>query len=933
MPLEFFEYKVNAAVNRWIDDSTPIPNTLIIPTEYRGKPVTEIRPNCFTGRAEIERVIIPATLKAIGAHAFEGCKNLKTISPNPESVHNTLPEALEIIEERAFANTPLSGMLALLGKYLDIHDEAFENAHALKRIVVGSESLKLGKGTFRSCDSLEMVIGNPKLESIPEECFAYCKDLKIMALPFRSVSERGFYLNTRLDTIKPFKKLRSVGQDAFFGCRALKNIPEKWKGSENMKSKTTDDTLVFPENWDDLLDAELAKTEMNPEEREYAILEAVWNDEPVPPLLKLKIKCNDGNPGPIPIRIKGSFRNYSGYKFSVILPASLGAVEFICEDLGNLSGIIDYLAEENCPVYLHGKRVGNYYEVNDIEPTAKSGPLLSKDFFKEMIRRARESVMHEEVSKKKPYYLRTEEEFKAFLAACSATLPPWVQAAAQKELLTLTNSSSKLGDQAAHAKLALEILLNIQWDPPSNLYIPNVDEARRSLDRQFYGMDDVKQPISELLAQMNRTRKLPDEDLLLVGPPGVGKTYIINAISKILQLPVVMLDFSGIGRDPDEITGTNRIYQNAKPGTLLSGYFTHRTSTVILFLNEVDKAVSNGKMGSDVLLSILDGAGMKEGFLEQVIPTDNVLCLATANDLDKLSPPLRSRFRVVHLAPYSSNEKLEIWRNFALPKALENANIAPDELQFADQAEEMLIKQYATEAGVRDVYGYAKEFAKKYCYNVAENPAAKGHIYTAEEVKSILGPSKQICRPFNVHAGSVRFGYMAQGHALLAMLEVSIEKGAGKLEILGAVPPIQKQYVRIAWKAVKQTTSYDLSAVDVTVFFPTPIAVESPENVVGLPVYLGLCSALIQAPLNLADTVIYGSGIDLFGNIYLDSAALTTPFISTMEEEGIRVMYGPTGLYSRFDFRKCNTSPIILESHDGEALVRMVMANNQKRST
>ena len=118
--------------------------------------------------------------------------------------------------------------------------------------------------------------------------------------------------------------------------------------------------------------------------------------------------------------------------------------------------------------------------------------------------------------------------------------------------------------------------------------------------------------------------------------------------------------------------------------------------------------------------------------------------------------------------------------------------------------------------------------------------------------------------------------------------------------------------------------------MDVTVFFTTPILTKTPDNIIGLPVYLGICSALILTPLNLSGTLIFGSGIDLYGNIYLDSADPITPLIQILEEKEIRVLYGPSGISSRFDCTKCENTPIILESHEGEALVRMVMANNRK---
>ena len=246
----------------------------------------------------------------------------------------------------------------------------------------------------------------------------------------------------------------------------------------------------------------------------------------------------------------------------------------------------------------------------------------------------------------------------------------------------------------------------------------------------------------------------------------------------------------------------------------------------------------------------------------------------------------------------------------------------------------MIVKNYAIEAGVRDLYGIAKQFSQKYSRDVLENPQLREVLHTPETVQRILGPVKQIKRPFTVCPGVVRFGYMFQGEPMISLLQVSVERGgSGKFEVFGVLPPIQRQYARIALKAVQKTTSYDISTVDITVFFPKPLISERPENIVGLPVYLGIISGLINTEINLADTIIYGCGIDLFGNIFLDCSEPISPFISAMEEENIRVMYGATGLNTRVDFSKFENSPLLLESSNGEALVRMVLANNQKRTT
>lgn len=173
-------------------------------------------------------------------------------------------------------------------------------------------------------------------------------------------------------------------------------------------------------------------------------------------------------------------------------------------------------------------------------------------------------------------------------------------------------------------------------------------EARRILDEELFGMESVKQRIIETVIQINRTHTLPAYGILLVGSAGTGKSQIAYLVAKILKMPWTTLDMSSIN-DAEQLTGSSRIYSNAKPGIIMEAFNMAGESNLVFIINELDKATSsNGNANpADVLLTLLDNLGFTDNYMECIIPTSGVYPIATANDKDKISAPLLSRFAVL----------------------------------------------------------------------------------------------------------------------------------------------------------------------------------------------------------------------------------------------------------------------------------------------
>lgn len=265
-----------------------------------------------------------------------------------------------------------------------------------------------------------------------------------------------------------------------------------------------------------------------------------------------------------------------------------------------------------------------------------------------------------------------------FMNCAGRTLPDNVRLWARRNL-AVARSTEVTAEERRHAQRALSMMMNIQWK--SN-YFEAIDpkEARRILDEELYGMEPVKQRIIETIIQINRTHTLPAYGILLVGPAGTGKSQIAYAVARILRLPWTTLDMSSIN-DAEQLTGSSRIYANAKAGIIMEAFAMAESSNLVFIINELDKASSGKGNGNpaDVLLTLLDNLGFTDNYIECRIPTVGVYPIATANDKENISAPLMSRFAVIDIPDYTFEEKKIIFSKFSLPKVLKRMSMKAEE--------------------------------------------------------------------------------------------------------------------------------------------------------------------------------------------------------------------------------------------------------------
>ena len=408
--------------------------------------------------------------------------------------------------------------------------------------------------------------------------------------------------------------------------------------------------------------------------------------------------------------------------------------------------LLKWLGENHIHVRLSGQNLEEGYAVYKIrETTLGGGTKLSAEdgFLQFMIERllassaaAETDEDEEEEEDGDEMKLTSLQSISDFMTCAGRTMPDNIRLWARRNL-AVARSHEVSPEERRHAQRALSIMMNVQWK--SN-YFEAIDpvEARRILDEELYGMERVKQRIMETIIQINRTHTLPAYGLLLVGPAGTGKSQIAYAVARILKLPWTTLDMSSIN-DPEQLTGSSRIYANAKPGIIMEAFSVAGESNLVFIINELDKAASGKGNGNpaDVLLTLLDNLGFTDNYMECMVPTVGVYPIATANNKEQISAPLMSRFAVIDIPDYTPEEKKIIFSRFALPKILKRIGLKENECVVTADGLDRIVAQYTDTTGIRDLEQAAEHLAANALYRI-EVDGVKQVIFDAGEVQRLF---------------------------------------------------------------------------------------------------------------------------------------------------------------------------------------------------
>lgn len=409
--------------------------------------------------------------------------------------------------------------------------------------------------------------------------------------------------------------------------------------------------------------------------------------------------------------------------------------------------LLRWLGENHINVRLSGADREEGYAVYKIREIAFGGgaKLSAEDgFLQFMIERllssdapSEEIPEEEEEETGDSMKLTSIQSITDFITCAGRTLPDNIRLWARRNL-AVARSNEVSAEERRHAQRALSIMMNIQW---KGNYFEAIDpvEARRILDEELYGMESVKQRIIETIIQINRTHTLPAYGLLLIGPAGTGKSQIAYAVARILKLPWTTLDMSSIN-DPEQLTGSSRIYANAKPGIIMDAFSMAGESSLVFIINELDKAAAGKGNGNpaDVLLTLLDNLGFTDNYIECMIPTVGVYPIATANDRNQISAPLMSRFAVIEIPDYTPEEKKVIFSEYALPKVFKRLGMQPEECVLTPDGLEAVIELHKDTSGIRDLEQAAEHIAANALYRI-ETGDRKTVAFDREMVEQLLG--------------------------------------------------------------------------------------------------------------------------------------------------------------------------------------------------
>ena len=385
-------------------------------------------------------------------------------------------------------------------------------------------------------------------------------------------------------------------------------------------------------------------------------------------------------------------------------------------------------------------------------------------------------------------------------------LPEEVKRATDRELEKLATLNAQ-SPEFNVTRSYLDLIADLPWGEYSEDN-HDIKKARQILDQDHYGLKDVKDAILEFLSSVIKRGKIAGSIICLVGPPGVGKTSIGKSVAEALGRKFFRFSVGGM-RDEAEIKGHRRTYIGAMPGKLIQALKRVETSNPVIMLDEIDKIGSSYQGDpASALLEVLDPE-QNDKFLDHYLdlPYDlsNVLFITTANQLETIPGPLRDRMEIIRIAGYTQREKVQIGKQYLVPKQLIDHGYQPDEITFTDEAMALIVDRYAREAGVRNFEKQIRKIVRKTTLQEAEGEEIDREI-EADEVEGFLG--QPIFRTEKLYDGPVvgvvlGLAYTTMGGATLYIEANGIRSDRPGFKYTGQLGDVMKESAQIAYSYVR----------------------------------------------------------------------------------------------------------------------------------
>lgn len=471
----------------------------------------------------------------------------------------------------------------------------------------------------------------------------------------------------------------------------------------------------------------------------------------------------------------------------------------------------------------------------------------------------------------KEYYLREQmrairkelgededekEELKKKIA--DKHLPEYMEKKAYKELSRMEKMPTSSPEYTV-VRTYLDWVLDLPWSEETQ-DTELLSDCVRVLDEEHYGLEKIKERITEYLAVLKLTGSMNAPILCFVGPPGVGKTSIARSVAHALGRKFVRMSLGGV-KDEAEIRGHRRTYIGSMPGRILYAMKEAQVVNPVFLLDEIDK-VSSDMRGdpASALLEVLDpaqNATFRDRYLEEEYDLTKVLFIATANSLDTIPAPLLDRMEIISLSGYTPYEKREIAKRYLVPKKLKENGLNPDMVAFSDEAIAAIADGYASEAGVRNLERQIGSVCRKIAVRYADKPLRRKTVVREKDVEKYLGAKKHYKEDQMLASDEVG---VATGLAWTSVggttlnVEVATEKGKGELKLTGKLGDVMRESALAAVTYIRSHAGE--FGIGEDVFGQTDIHVHVPEGATpkdgpsaGITIATAVLSAMTGVPV------------------------------------------------------------------------------------
>ena len=489
-----------------------------------------------------------------------------------------------------------------------------------------------------------------------------------------------------------------------------------------------------------------------------------------------------------------------------------------------------------------------------LEIARKSTERTNKNYREHMLRQQLKAIQEELNEESGDEEGEAEESYRDRIE--EAGLPEEPKKAALREARRL-ESMEKNNPEASMIRNYLDLILDLPWNAEEAGTV-DLENAREVLDSHHHGLDEVKDRIIQHLAVMKLKEEKQGSILLLVGPPGTGKTSLGRSIAEALDRPYIRASLGGV-RDEAEIRGHRRTYIGSLPGRIIAGMRKAEKRNPVFVLDEIDKlSASYAGDPTSALLEVLDpeqNGTFADHYLELPYDLSDVLFIATANGMGGIPAPLLDRTEIIEVNGYTNPEKLRIAADHLVPKVLEDHGLDGDSLTVPEETLKKVIADYTREAGVRGLAKQLAKIARVTSEKIVTGKVEKPYAVKPDALEDILGRPKvrlDDMRKEGLPGVATGLAWTPVGGDIL-FVEAGIMPGKGALTLTGQLGSVMKESASIALSLVRSRLGHLAGPID---FLKNDVHVHVPAGAVpkdgpsaGVTITTALASLLLARPV------------------------------------------------------------------------------------